>query len=89
MVKVEGYSSNFVIEQKTLHAPSFELVFTESRKVRLRWWAEVGVPSEKLIPAKETALSSDSVEVEYSYDDNFYGNTSVKIVYDKRRKKRG
>ena len=85
MVKVEGYSSNFVIEQKTLHAPSFELVFTESRKVRLRWWAEVGVPSEKFIPAKETALSSDSVEVEYSYDDNFYGNTSVKIVYDKRK----
>lgn len=84
-VPIKDYSAKFVVTPKTLQAPTFELAFSDYSKVKLRWWAEVGVPSEKLVTAKETALSSDSVEVEYSFDDNFYGKNSVKIVYDKRK----
>lgn len=83
--KVNGFSAKFAINQKTSLAPAFELAFPESRKVRLKWWAEVGVPREAKVDAKEKMLTSDSVEVEYTFSDNLGAENSVKIVYDKRK----
>ena len=84
-VEVVGYSSKFGLEQKTFLPPTFELVFPEYRKVRLKWWAEVGVPTTSLIESKERVISSDSVEVEYIFDDNDNSKGSVKIVYDRHK----
>ncbi len=84
-VDVVGYSSKFGLEQKTFLPPTFELVFPEYRKVRLKWWAEVGVPTTSLIESKERVISSDSVEVEYIFDDNDNSKGSVKIVYDRHK----
>ena len=84
-VDVDGYSSQFVLEQKTMLGPTFELAFPEYRKVRLKWWAEVQVPSKHQIEMKQKDVNSDSVEVEYIFDDNLYTEKTLKIVYDKRK----
>lgn len=82
--ELKGYSITFPLNQVNSFAPTFELAFPEFRKVKVKWWAEVGVPDETLIEAKETVLSSDSVEVEYTFDDYGPINSSVKLVFDKR-----
>jgi hypothetical protein len=83
--EIKGYSAKFAINQKTLLAPSFELAFPENRKVKLKWWAETGTPTEIQIEAKEKSLTSDSVEVEYAFGEDLYSNNSVKLVFDKRQ----
>ena len=71
--ELKGYSAKFAINQKTAFAPFFELAFSEYRKIKVKWWAEAGVPTEYKIKTKEKALSSDSVEVEYSFGDGLIG----------------
>ena len=84
-VEIKGYSEKFTIEQKTLLSPTFELAFPEYRKMKLKWWAEVGVPSEKKIESKVKNITTDSVEVEYGFNDSFFSNQSVKLTFDKRK----
>lgn len=82
--EVRGNTAQFAIIQKNAFAPIFELAFPEYRKIKIKWWTEVGVPDKNKIEAKETALSPDSVEVEYRFENNFSVDQSVKVVYDKR-----
>jgi len=84
-VEIKGYSEKFTIEQKTLLSPTFELAFPEYRKVKLKWWAEVQAHSEFKIESKETQITSDSVEVEYTFGDNLYSKSSVKLAFNKRK----
>ena len=83
--ELKGYSLQFALDQKTHLGPTFELAFPEFRKVKLKWWAEVQTPNSEIVEAKEKQLTSDSVEVEYSFEDDFGSKKSVKIVYDKRK----
>jgi hypothetical protein len=82
--EIDGFSAKINLEQKSLFASVFEIAFPEYRKVKLKWWVEVAVPDEKVIESSVVDLSSDSVEAEYSFDENRYDEKSVKIVYDKR-----
>lgn len=82
--EVRGNTAQFAIIQKNAFAPIFELAFPEYRKVKIKWWTEVGVPDEIKIEAKESSLSPDSVEVEYNFGNYFGVDQSVKVVYDKR-----
>ena len=84
-IEVSGYSSTFVLERKTALPPTFELAFPEYRKVKLKWWVEIGVPTKKEIETKQKRLTPDSVEVEYVFDDNLFSKKSVKIIFDKRK----
>lgn len=84
-VEIKGYSKTISLSQKNSFAPTFEIAFPEYRKVKLKWWAEVGVPEETAVESKETILSSDSVEVEYTFGVNPYSKSSVKLVFDKRK----
>lgn len=83
--EIKGFSAIFAINQKTLLAPSFELAFPSNHKVTLKWWAEARVPTEIQIQAKEKRLTSDSVEVEYSFGESLYSKNSVKLKFDKRQ----
>ena len=83
--KIHGYSSQFALDQKTHLGPTFELAFPEYRKVKLKWWAEVQSPQKTQIETKVNQISSDSMEVEYTFEDEVYSRKSVKIVYDKRK----
>ena len=83
MVEVNGYSSQFAVNQKTYLAPTFELAFPEYRKVRLRWWAETRSPVEQLVRAEENVIAGDSVEVEYFFGLTPYTEKSLKLVFDK------
>ena len=76
--EVRGNTAQFAIIQKNAFAPIFELAFPEYRKIKIKWWAEVGVPDEINVEAKETALSPDSVEVEYCFE-NIYNKKRVRI----------
>ncbi len=82
--EVRGNTAQFAIIQKNAFAPVFELAFPEYRKIKIKWWTEVGVPDEIKIEAKESSLSPDSVEVEYNFGNYFGVDQSVKVVYDKR-----
>ena len=83
--KIHGYSSQFALDQKTHLGPTFELAFPEYRKVKLKWWVEVQSPQKTQIETKVNQISSDSMEVEYTFEDEVYSKKSVKIVYDKRK----
>lgn len=85
MVNIEGYSSQFVLEQKTFLGPAFELVFTEYREVKLKWWVEVRTPAKKPVETVVKNLTGDSVEVEYVFGDDLDSNRSVKIIYNKQK----
>ncbi len=82
--EVRGNTAQFAIIQKNVFAPVFELAFPKYRKIKIKWWTEVGVPDEIKIEAKESSLSLDSVEVEYNFGNYFEEDQSVKVVYDKR-----
>jgi hypothetical protein len=82
--EVKGDVAQFSIIQKNAFVPIFELTFSEYRKIKIKWWAEIGVPDEIKIEAKETALSPDSVEVEYNFGKYFGTDQFVKVIYDKR-----
>ena len=84
-IDVSEYSSTFVLEQRTALPPTFELAFPEYRKVKLKWWVEVGIPEEIVLEKKDSVLSPDSVEVEYFFGESLYTNESVKLVFDKRK----
>ena len=83
--KIHGYSSQFALDQRTHLGPTFELAFPEYRKVKLKWWAEVQSPQKTQIETKVNQISSDSMEVEYTFEDEVYSKKSVKMVYDKRK----
>ena len=84
-IEIKGFTEKIAIEQKTLLAPTFELAFPEYRKVKLKWWAEVGVPRESIIDSKIKNISTDSVEVEYSFGESIYSKNTVKLIFDKRK----
>lgn len=83
--EIKGYSAQFAFSQTSLLAPTFELAFSEYRKVKLTWWAEVQAAEEIPVESIEKALTSDSIEVEYTFDEGIFGNGSVKLVFDKRK----
>ena len=48
--KLQGYSTKMAVEQKSSFGPTFELAFSEYRKVKLKWWVEVQSREKPICP---------------------------------------
>lgn len=82
--KIDGWHATFILQQKNALPPFFEIAFTEYRKVKIKWWAEVGTPSKTEIESLEKTLPNDSVKVSYFFGLNSYTKSSVSLVYSRR-----
>ncbi|WP_143394544.1 hypothetical protein [Fibrobacter intestinalis] len=82
--KISGQTATFAVVQKNRYAPTFELAFPEYRRVKLKWWVEVGAPKESVVAAVEDKLSEDSVHVLYSFGESPYTNGKISLTFDRR-----
>lgn len=67
MVSLSKVVSNIVMQKTGPIDPTFELAFSEKRKVKLKWWISVDEPALTEIQSRSTQ-QGDSIETEYFFD---------------------
>ena len=82
--KITGWSSGIAFTPSGRFAPSFELVFSEYRKVKISWWANMETPVETEVPSRESLLTGDSVLITYDFGRVPYATGKIGLKFARK-----
>lgn len=82
-LQLKGWSSGIALTPMAGRIPTFEIVFPEYRKFRVKWWAVTERPGESIVEPSETQMGGDSVLVRYNYAKTPFSRGQVQLAFDR------